>query len=170
MHQRIDNRLIIKSNGFIPDPTPLYNTRNGVVIMKNCSCTPNHSHEHTDNLCSSMNEAAEYNFDIVKGQTLDFDVVYKDASKCPVNLTGYKARCVAQYNDKTFTINAIICDCIGGKIHMGMSAYETSRIFTLDYKYTNCTEYTYQLEIISPSKYVYRIMEGTISVKPAAGC
>ena len=119
--------------------------------MKNCSCET-------------------YHFDIIKGQTLDFDVIYKDASKTPVNLTGYKARCVAQYNDKTFTVNATICDYAGGKIHMGMSAFETSRIFTLDYKYTNRTEYTYQLEIISPSRNVYRIMEGTISVKPAAGC
>lgn len=170
MYQRLDNRLIIKSAGFIPEPTALYNDKNGVVIMKNCSCETNHNSPHTDYLGCSMNEAAEYHFDIIKGQTLDFDVIYKDASKTPVNLTGYKARCVAQYNDKTFTVNATICDHAGGKIHMGMSAFETSRIFTLDYRYTNRTEYTYQLEIISPSKIVYRIMEGTISVKPAAGC
>lgn len=169
MYQRIDNRLIVKAGGFTPPPTALYNKKHGVVIMKNCSCGTNNP-QHADNLYSTMNDAADYDFTIVKGQTLDFDVVYKDASRCPVNLTGYKARCVAQYNDKTFTINAVICDCAGGKIHMGMSSYETSRIFTLDYKYTNCTEYTYQLEIISPSKIVYRIMEGTITVKPAAGC
>lgn len=153
--------------------TALYNNKYGATIMikQNCSCDHNHSHHHnnTTDLCHTSNQAAEYNFEIYKGETLDFDVEYKDASKMPVNLLGYKARCVAQYNDKTFTINATICDTGKGRIHLEMSSYETSRIFTLDYKYTNITEYTYQLELISPSKFVYRIMEGVISVKPAAG-
>lgn len=133
--------------------------------MKNCSC----ENKNTEYCEHTTDQAAEYNFYIVKGQTLDFDIIYKDEAKKPVNLTGYKARCIAQYNDKTFTINAIICDSIGGQIHLGMSAYETSKIFTLDYKYANSTEYTYQLELISPSKIVYRIMEGVITVKPSAG-
>ena len=162
--ERIDNRLIIKSKGFVSPSTALYNRKYGVTIMKNCSCENN-----TEYLDHTTDQAAEYNFYIIKGQTLDFDVIYKDASKKPVNLTGYKTRCIAQYNDKTFTINTSICDCINGQIHLEMSAYETSRIFTLDYKYTNTTEYTYQLELISPSKNVYRVMEGVITVKPSAG-
>jgi hypothetical protein len=135
-------------------------------MNNSCGCGAD---SYITDLSHGVNEAAEYNFTILKGTTLDFDVVYKDASKRPVNLTGYKARCIAQYNDKTFTINATICDVRGGKIHLDMSAYETSRIYTLDYRYTNITEYTYQLELISPSKIVYRIMEGTISVSPSAG-
>ena len=161
---RLDNRLIIKSNGYIPNPEALYNTRKYEVVMtNNTSCTD------TQYLCQNTCQPAEYNFTILKGNTLDFDVVYKDASKLPVNLTGYSAKCVAQYNDKIFTINCNICDYTNGKIHLYMSPYETSKIFTLDYRYTNTTEYTYQLDLISPSKHIYRILEGTICVVPSAG-
>ncbi len=166
--ERFNNRIILSGVGIIPTNTALYNKKYGVTMKQSCSCGTYDS--DTTNLCHDMSQAAEYNFTIYKGSTLDFDVVYKDASKTPVNLTGYKARCVAQYNDKTFTLSSVICDVSGGKIHIGMSAYETSRIFTLDYKYSNATEYTYQLELISPSKIVYRIMEGVITVKPSAGC
>lgn len=166
MNLRLNNRIVLSADGYIPQySSALYNRKLGVINMnKTYSCDTN-----TEDLCQTMSQAAEYNFDIYKGSTVDFDIIYKDASKTPVNLTGYKARCIAQYNNKTFTINTDICDCIGGKIHLFMSSYETSKIFTLDYKYTNVTEYTYQLELISPSKKVYRIMEGTICVKPAAG-
>lgn len=167
MNLRLNNKIVLSADGYIPiNPSALYNRKIGVINMNQpCDCNT----ENVDYLCQTMSSAAEYNFDIYKGSTLDMDVVYKDASKTPVNLTGYKARCVAQYNDKTFTINTNICDCIHGKIHLSMSSYETSKIFTLDYKYTNVTEYTYQLELISPSKKVYRIMEGVICIKPAAG-
>ena len=174
-HERLDNRLILRGVGTISPNTALYNNKNGVIMIKQqCSCDHHHNNHTnmntgTNDLCHTSNQAAEYNFELYKGESLDFDVVYKDASKMPVNLLGYKARCVAQYNDKTFTINATICDALNGMIHLDMSSYETSRIFTLDYKYTNVTEYTYQLELISPSKFVYRIMEGTITVKPQAG-
>lgn len=120
-------------------------------------------------IIQTSSQAAEYNFCIQKGATLDFDVVYKDASKRPVNLTGYKAKCIAQCNTKTFTINAVIEEPGNGKIRMFMSPFETSRIHTMDYKYSSVTEYSYQMNLISPSNIVYRVLQGTISVSPAAG-
>ena len=161
-----NNRIILSSCGYIPkNSSAFYNYKNGVINMsQSCICGSD-----VEYLEQTTSQAAEYNFEIYKGSTLDFDVVYKDASKVPVNLTGYKCRCIAQYDNKTFTINTEICDAVSGKIHLFMSSYETSNIYTLDYRYTNVTEYTYQLELISPSKKVYRIMEGKICVKPAAG-
>lgn len=160
--------MVLKSNGFIPEPTDLYNKKYGVIKMTNYGPCPDYCCG-SENVFQCYSKPAEYNFVILKGSTLDFDIVYKDASKTPVNLTGYKARCIAQYDNKTFTITSTICDAESGKIHMYMSAYETSNIFTIDYKYTNKTEYTYQLELISPSKTVYRILEGIICVVPSAG-
>lgn len=136
---------------------------NGVGVFMSCSCNDDCSFVHT------MSQAAEYNFNIQKGATLDFNVVYKDSSKRPVNLTGFKAKCIAQYNTKTFTINASIEDPCHGCIRLYMSPYETSRIFTLDYKYSSVTEYTYQLNLISPSNISYRILNGVICVSPSAG-
>lgn len=135
----------------------------GRGVYMSCTCNGDSS------LIQTMSQAAEYDFNIQKGATLDFNIVYKDSSKRPVNLTGYKAKCVAQYNTKTFTINATIENPCHGCIRLYMSPYETSRIFTLDYKYTSITEYTYQLNLISPSNISYRILNGKICVSPAAG-
>ena len=121
--ERLDKRTTLNGHGVVSNNTPLYNQKYGVTMNNSCGCGTD---SYVTDLSHGVNEAAEYNFTILKGTTLDFDVVYKDASKRPVNLTGYKARCIAQYNDKTFTINATICDVRGGKIHLDMSAYETS--------------------------------------------
>lgn len=153
---RLDAKYCIDTIVF-PDLT------NGVGVSMSCTCTGDTSFTQT------MSQAAEYNFNIQKGATLDFNIVYKDSTKRPVNLTGYKAKCIAQYNTKTFTINASIEDPCHGCIRLYMSPYETLRIFTLDYKYTSVTEYTYQLNLISPSNISYRILNGTICVSPAAG-
>lgn len=148
---------------------PQNTSRIGVIRMS-CNCNHGHVHHNHDyDVTQTMSQAAEYNFSIQKGATLDFDVIYKDATKRPVNLTGYTAKCVAQFNNKTFTINAIIEDPCNGCIKLCMSPYETSKIFTMDYKYANITDYTYQLNLISPANHVYRVMQGTICVSPAAG-
>lgn len=154
--ERLDLRHCIKSVEF-----PKYNNKLGIIMSCNCN--------NDCDLTQSMSEAAEYNFDIIKGTTLDFNVVYKDATKRPVNLTGYRAKCIAQCESKSFTINAKIEDPCCGRIRLSMSPYETSKIFTFDYKYTNITEYTYQMDLISPSNHVYRILQGTIRVTPSAG-
>lgn len=114
-------------------------------------------------------QPAEYNFNIIKGSDLDIEIRYKNESKNPIDLTGYTARCTAQYKDKIFTVSSVIEEPENGYIHLTMSANDTAKIFTLDYKYMNHTEYTYQLNIISPSNTVYRILQGIICVTPGAG-
>ena len=114
-------------------------------------------------------DPAEYNFNINKGADLDMDIQYRSEDGTPINLNGFGVTCAAQFNNKVFTIPACITDAENGMINLKMSGYDTSKIYTLDYKYMNYTEYTYQLKIIAPNKSVYRILQGTIFVSPNAG-
>lgn len=181
--------MILVDNKYCLNGITFPNSHSVGVVMS-CNCTPSnnnmHDHVHTHHdhhsyhdhhhSCCCDNEyehtssqAAEYNFCIQKGTTLDLDIEYKDANNNPVNLTGYTVTCIAQYKTKTFTINAKVQDACCGCINLYMSPYETSRIFTLDTKYSNYTEYSYVLNLKSPGNVVYRILNGTISVSPEAG-
>lgn len=129
----------------------------GVLMEDLCTCN------------ESCSQPAEYNFNINKGSDLDIEIRYKNECKNPIDLTGYTARCTAQYKDKIFTITADVEEPENGYIHLKMSANDTAKIYTLDYRYMNHTEYTYQLNIISPCNTVYRILQGIICVIPGAG-
>lgn len=142
----------------------------GIGLFMSYMCDTNNKYGNCcDALFQSTSQPAIYDFSILKGTSFDLDIIYKDSSKNPVNLTGFKTRCGAQFNNKTFSINTKITDPCHGCIRLFMSPFETSRIFTMDYKYSTVTDYSYQLDIISPSNQVIRIMEGTICVSPSAG-
>lgn len=135
-------------------------SNDGVISEHHCKCECN-----TPIDC----DPAEYNFNIDKGADFDIDIQYKSEDGTPINLTGFSVSCAAQFNNKVFTIPAVITDAEMGMINLKMSGYDTSKIYTLDYKYMNYTEYTYQLNVIAPNKSIYRILQGTIFVSPNAG-
>lgn len=159
--------VIVTGNGYLPRTNKLYEYNNGVTMRYKYDY-----HKDFDTLYQTSTQAAEYNFTIQKGTSVDFDICYKDNVKEPVNLFGYSAKCVAQeeYSGKTFTIHTKIIDHAEGMMKLYMTPYETSKIYTTSNKYSERTNYYYQLDLISPSKHVYRLMQGLIEVVPAAGC
>lgn len=167
MIYRPNSCVIVTSNGYKPRTNNLYEYNLGVTMRYKYDY-----HKDFDTLYQTCSQAAEYNFTIQKGASVDFDICYKDNMKEPMNLTGYSAKCVAQeeYSGRTFTINVKMLNCAEGLMKLYMTPYETSKIYTESNKYTERTNYMYQLDLISPSRDVYRIMQGMIEVVPAAGC
>lgn len=164
---RPNSCVIVTGAGWHPRTNNIYEYNQGMTMRYKYDY-----HRDFDTLYQTSSQAAEYNFTIQKGASVDFDICYKDSMKDPVNLLGYSAKCVAQEetSGKMFTINVKIINYGEGMLKMYMTPYETSKIYTTSLKYTNKTIYTYQLDLISPSKDVYRILHGQIEVIPAAGC
>lgn len=132
------------------------------LAYNDCGC----GYDCNSALYQTSSTPASYNFEIRKGQSFDMDLDYKDATKHAVNLTGYTVKCFAKYNEKSFSIRANIIDAARGRINLALSSYETSRIYTLTNSYSDFTDYSYVIQLISPSKFVYTIMSGVIRVYP----
>ena len=114
--------------------------------------------------------AGKYNFTIEQGTTTSFNIIYKDPSGNPFDLTGYSAQLQVRPNyadlteTKYLTLSSsldvdgsgLIITPQSGSIGIFISAEKTDD-FTFD-------EAIYDLEIYSGS-YVSRLIEGKFKIK-----
>lgn len=160
------SRIIVSGQGYLPKATNIQNSCAGVAMRYKYDCC-----RDQDVIYQDSSHAAAYDFTIHKGSTADLDLEYKDCDKYPMNLTGYSGRFKASDTaGHTFTMNVTVSCQREGMINLHMSPYETARIWTSSERFDHPERYWYQLDLVSPGKEVYRILEGTIDVVPSAGC
>lgn len=111
---------------------------------------------------------AKVNIVIYQGSTFQKYFTWKVGDPAmPVNLTGYSIRC--QFRSKlsateslieftTTNGKIIITDPLLGNFYLTLTAEETSAI---DFKSA-----VYDVEVVSPSGYVTRLIEGSVSISP----
>lgn len=156
----------MSGQGYLPKSTNMLESIAGVAMRYKYDCC-----RDQEVLYQDSSSAARYDFTIQKGSTADLDLEYKDCDKIPMNLTGYTGRFKASCSlGHSFTMNVTISCSMEGMINLHMSPYETSRIWTSSDRFSNPEQYSYQLDLVSPSKEVYRILEGMVDVVPSAGC
>ncbi len=119
--------------------------------------------------------ASKYDFDIEQGSSFKLSLIYKDANKNPINLTGWCARLVCTTSNNStlifsstntdFNIYKFEIDEINGKLTLLMP-YNTTNSFTFK-------SAKYDLELQSPDdlyagggKYTTRILYGVINIVP----
>ena len=115
--------------------------------------------------------AGKYALLIEQGATLNLDLVYKDSSNVPINLTDYIGRMqiksgYADSNPTTYISlgsvspqpdgTGLIIDAISGSINIFISAASSS-VLTFDTAY-------YDLELQAPTGIVTRLIEGTVKL------
>lgn len=106
----------------------------------------------------------KYNMVCPQGSTFDSELTYS-IDDVPVDLTGYTARMQIResHTSKTAkatltTENSAITVSEDGTIHIVMSASQTGGMVA--------KQYVYDLELISPSNIVSRLLEGKFIVTP----
>lgn len=160
------SRIVVSGQGYLPKSTNMLESIAGVAMRYKYDCR-----KDQEVLYQDSSSAARYDFTIHKGSTADLDLEYKDCDKIPMNLTGYTGRFKASCSlGHSFTMNVSVSCCLEGMINLHMSPYETSRIWTASDRFDKPEHYSYQLDLVSPSKEVYRILEGMVDVVPSAGC
>lgn len=108
--------------------------------------------------------AGLYDFTIEQGATFQIDLTWKDQSLDPVDITGYTARMQirASVTDPTVLLELttedglIILGTTDGKITLFLDAVTTAAI-TWD-------RGVYDLELVSPTGYVTRLLKGNITI------
>lgn len=118
--------------------------------------------------------AGSYNFTIEAGTTMEIPLVWKDPSNNPYNLTGYTARMQARPSIDSTTVlhewttenGGITITPAEGKIVLAADDTETAswQSWTVTPPSTSPTA-VYDLEVISGSGFVTRLLEGTITIK-----
>jgi hypothetical protein len=107
----------------------------------------------------------KYNIVCPQGSTLNQELVYS-IDDLPVNLTGYTAR--MHVREKVLSTTTLVqLTTENGGITLGGSAgtilLYASATTTASWR---PREYVYDIELVSPSNFVYRIMEGKFIVPP----
>ncbi len=108
--------------------------------------------------------AGSYDLYIEQGATLSLPIVWKDSDGNVVNITGYTARMQVRQTVPATTIllsattenGKLVIDGSNGKVTILLSAADTTAITWLTG--------VYDLELISGSGVVTRLLEGSVSV------
>lgn len=119
--------------------------------------------------------AGKYSFTIEQGSTVDFEIVYKDSSGNPIDLTGYQARMQLRPSPGSDTLyltlsSSLAVDGTGlnlsgsgglkpptsGAIGVYISAVSSSQL--------NFDLASYDLEIASSNNVVTRLLEGKVKL------
>jgi len=125
--------------------------------------------------------AGKYNFTIEQGATTDFEIVYKDSSGTPVDLSGYTARMDLRpspgASTSYLTLSSSLGPCGTGLNMSGSGGLSASNPLTsgsigiyINYVSSSALDFTqasYDLEIVSGSgncAVVTRLLEGTITL------
>lgn len=108
--------------------------------------------------------AAIANLSIDQGATFNSDVTVKDANGNPFNLTGFSARArmakgYASTRTRTTINTTIAADPATGIITLSLTDAQTDAL--------DAERYVYDLEIVSGTGAVTRVIEGIINVRPA---
>lgn len=110
--------------------------------------------------------AATHNIVIEQGATFRLNLLWKDSAGSPVNLTGYTARMQVRrrYNDPDILLNfttengAIVLGGAAGTIQVTGLATVTDDI--------PAKPSVYDLELVSGSGFVTRLIEGSVTITP----
>lgn len=107
--------------------------------------------------------AAIANLTIDQGANFNSDVTVKDANGNPFNLSGYTARSkMAKGYESTKTrvtiTSTISTDPASGVVTLSLNSTQTEAL--------DASRYVYDLEIVSGSGEVTRVIEGLIQVRP----
>lgn len=107
-----------------------------------------------------------YNFTINQGADYDTTLTWKDGATppVPIDVTGYTAQLIARENtasdpvilDMNNVNSQIIVGTTDGTFRLVLTAAETAAL--------NFDKTKYQLEVVSPSGFVTRLMQGTITL------
>ena len=125
--------------------------------------------------------AGKYNFTIEQGSTTDFEIVYKDSSGNPVDLSGYTARmdlrATPGADTSYLTLSSSLGTCGTGLNLSGSGGTSASKPLTsgsigiyisaVSSSALDFTEASYDLEIVSGSgdcAVVTRLIEGKITL------
>lgn len=101
-----------------------------------------------------------------QGTTWKLSMTYTDANDAPVDLTNYVARMQARvgYDAATTVLNI---NSNGSGITLGGTAGSISIVVPASTTTTiGAAQYVYDLELVSPSDEVTRLIEGTLTVTP----
>lgn len=100
------------------------------------------------------------------GATFELSVVWKDPAGVPINLTGYDARMMVR--KKHASVTALLSfSTLLGTITLGgvLGTIVVLGVATLTDDLVD--KYgVYDLELISPDGHVYRVLEGSVEIRP----
>lgn len=110
--------------------------------------------------------AESYELNINQGANLELPFILKDESGSPLNLTGYTARMQlrSSYTATTFALelttanNRIVITPLEGKLTLTLDAATTATL--------PAQRYVYDIELVSASGFVSRIVQGECIVSP----
>jgi hypothetical protein len=108
--------------------------------------------------------AGSYDLYIEQGATLSLPIIWKDSDGNVINITGYTARMQVRQTRPSTTVllsattenGKLVIDGSNGKVTISLSATDTSAITWLTG--------VYDLELISGSGVVTRLIEGSVTV------
>jgi hypothetical protein len=110
--------------------------------------------------------AATHNITIEQGATFRLSLIWKDSNNTPINLTGYTARMQVRrkYSEPTTLLNFTTEN---GAIVLGGSAgtIEVTGLATLTDDLP-IKPAVYDLELVSGSGFVTRLIEGSVTITP----
>lgn len=115
----------------------------------------------------TYNLTSDNNAEIEQGATYTFTLTWKDSTNTPVDLTGYTARMqlrrTVPSTDTLLSLTdsdgiAFAADRTTGVLTVTMTAAQTAAL--------TGTSAVYDLELISASGVVYRLIEGDVEISP----
>jgi hypothetical protein len=101
------------------------------------------------------------NIVIDQGTTFTLSITVSDFTDTPINLTGYTLRSQMRksYNSNTYTAFTVTSDePTEGEINLSLTATQTSAL--------RYGRYVYDVEIVSSTGVVTRVLEGIVTVNP----
>lgn len=109
--------------------------------------------------------AAVHNIEIEQGATFQMNLVWRDGNNAPIDLTGYSARMKVKhtYKDTTVLLNLVSPTDIALGGSNGTIAVTASATSTAAMPAKVCV---YDLELVSPTGVVKRLVQGSAVVTP----
>lgn len=110
--------------------------------------------------------AETYELNINQGANLSLEIALKNEDQTPLNLTGFIARMQlrASYNSPEIVVELttengrILINALAGILTLALSAQTTAALIAKNY--------VYDLEIVSPTGFVTRVLQGEAIVSP----
>ncbi|TXH14228.1 MAG: hypothetical protein E6R03_09740 [Hyphomicrobiaceae bacterium] len=108
--------------------------------------------------------AGTYNFTIEQGETFSRVITWNDSSNSPINLTGYTARMQIRKGGGAPELQISLTTGGGGIVLGGVAGTITITIPASDTATMDAKSYVYDLELVSGSGVVTKLLKGIVSV------
>ena len=106
--------------------------------------------------------ATKHNLVIEQGTTFAYEFAVKDSAAAAIDLTGYTGRGQIRYNfyttSEAINFTVAIPAPATGVVTLALTDTQTDTL--------NADRYVYDIEVVSASLEVYRIVEGNVTVTP----